>query len=77
MNSASAQTITLPAAPPSANCCVFVQNIGAGVLTVTDRTAGRPGFILNPPAELINHYSARLGNFRPTLTQTILMASER
>ena len=34
MNSGSAQTITLPALPPSATWCVFIQNIGVGVLTV-------------------------------------------
>lgn len=35
MNSGSAQTITLPGTPPSAIWCVFIQNIGAGVLTVS------------------------------------------
>ncbi len=34
MNSASAHTITLPAAPPSALWFVDIQNIGAGTLTV-------------------------------------------
>jgi hypothetical protein len=34
MNSASAHTITLPAAPPSATWFIAIQNIGAGVLTV-------------------------------------------
>jgi hypothetical protein len=34
MNSGSAQTITLPASPPSTTWCVFIQNIGTGVLTV-------------------------------------------
>jgi len=35
LNSASAKTFTLPATPPDANWIVFVQNIGAGILTLS------------------------------------------
>jgi hypothetical protein len=34
MNSGSPQTITLPSVPPSVVWCVFIQNIGAGALTL-------------------------------------------
>ena len=52
MNSASAQTITLPASPPSPTWCVFIQNIGTGVLTVN-----RNGLTIDTAASNLTVYT--------------------
>ena len=52
MNSGSDQSITLPAAPPSATWCVFIQNIGAGVLTVN-----RNGLTIDAAASNLTVYT--------------------
>ncbi len=52
MNSSSAQTITLPASPPSGTWCVFIQNIGAGVLTVN-----RNGLTIDTAASNLTVYT--------------------